>query len=324
MPYVSVVVSTRNRAAMLVDCLRTIMADRSPVPRELIVVDNASTDDTPEVVRAAGELRGDVPVRYLVEARLGLSHARNTGTDAARGQLILFTDDDILVEDGWAAAFARAFDDERVGGAGGRVLPSWPHEPPTWLRGPHAELLTLIDQGAEPRVLIPPDHPMGGNMAVRGDIARRLAPAFDTTLGHQGGLRVAQEEVAFMRRVGATHDIAYVPDAIVRHRVLPERIDLTYLRNAFFQLGVGLGRMERLENANLLSLPRRAIRATRSATTVSRIRVRNGRSERSGPETWSEMQAYCSAGRHFELLFGRLPALTERVARRISRPSVRQ
>ena len=90
-PLVSVVVPTRNRSRLLRQTLRSVLAQ--PVDLEVVVVDEGSTDDTGEVLEALDDPRVGV-VRH--ETPLGLSHARNAGIRATRGEVVGFVDDDDL------------------------------------------------------------------------------------------------------------------------------------------------------------------------------------------------------------------------------------
>ena len=97
----SIIIVTRNRAAQLADALRTVERVRVPagLDVEILVVDNASTDDTAQVARSFAS--GAIPVRCTVEPRNGQSFGRNCGIAQTRGELILFTDDDVRVPPGW-------------------------------------------------------------------------------------------------------------------------------------------------------------------------------------------------------------------------------
>jgi glycosyltransferase involved in cell wall biosynthesis len=306
----TIAICTRDRARLLEDCLVSILADRSHIEREVVVVDNASSDSTGAVVRRVAE-QASIPVRLVQERSVGHSHARNAAVAAAEGGLLLFTDDDVLVDDGWADALAAPFADAEVGAAAGRILPLWPATPPPWLDGPHATLLTLTDHGETSRRLGEGEHPVGANMAVRLDIAR--AQAFDPALGHRGHRRNGYDEIRFMNGLRARHAIAYAADAVVRHRIEAERMSLDWMRAAFFDLGVGLARSERSEGKALPSLPRRAVRAARVCRGTRSRRLENERTERRGPETWEELHGYMWSGKHAEMLLGRIPALVDRV-----------
>jgi cellulose synthase/poly-beta-1,6-N-acetylglucosamine synthase-like glycosyltransferase len=115
LPFVSVVVPVRNGAATIGDLLASLKAlDWPEERREIVIVDNGSTDDTAGRVRAAGLLP-------LVEPVAGAARARNTGAAAARGDLLVFTDADCVVSRGWLRGLTAPFADPGIGGVGGRT-----------------------------------------------------------------------------------------------------------------------------------------------------------------------------------------------------------
>ncbi len=115
---VSVVVCTYNRPQQLANCLRSLQ-QLSPQPHEILVVDNAP---------ASGETRLLVDqvagARYVAEPRLGLSAARNTGIRASTGEIVAFTDDDVLVDPGWIGWLQEGFRNSQVMSVTGLVLPA--------------------------------------------------------------------------------------------------------------------------------------------------------------------------------------------------------
>jgi GT2 family glycosyltransferase len=117
-PTVSVVVCTRDRAQDLGRCLASL-SRCTPAPAEIVVVDNAPSDDATKAV-----VRLHPNVRYLREPRAGLSHARNTGVRAASGTIVAFTDDDVEVSADWIARLAAPFADPEVACVTGIVLPA--------------------------------------------------------------------------------------------------------------------------------------------------------------------------------------------------------
>ena len=164
---ISVILSTRNRAHCLPDTLTTLAAQDCDAPFEVIVIDNASTDNTPTLI--AEWCRTDPRFRTAREPRLGLSRAKNAGIRMACAPLLLFTDDDMRVEPHWVEAyhnfFVRRKDDLVL--SGGPVVPI-PHDLgkwPDWLDEP-----ALADAGLlhhrEERVLRKCEYVWGGNMAV--------------------------------------------------------------------------------------------------------------------------------------------------------------
>src|SRR4051812_17583342 len=105
-PLISAVLCTWNRCDLLAGALAALTSQEDAPPHEIIVVNNASTDATREVVMRYAEAHPQV--RYIEEPRAGVSYARNPGLDAARGALIAFTDDDIRVDRHWIRSLAAA------------------------------------------------------------------------------------------------------------------------------------------------------------------------------------------------------------------------
>ena len=106
---ISVVIATRNRAKLLSATLEAVVSQEPPgQPFEVVVVDDASIDGTSGVVEALAR-RSAVPVVYLSEMKPGKSHALNAAIQRARGELLVFTDDDVIPSSGWLAAYVRAF-----------------------------------------------------------------------------------------------------------------------------------------------------------------------------------------------------------------------
>jgi glycosyltransferase involved in cell wall biosynthesis len=172
---ISVIISTRNRAAQLSRCLHHVGLIRTDTPWELVVVDNGSTDGTADVL---GEFarRGRSPLRIVSEPVEGLTHARNAGLRAARGEIVVFTDDDCYVRPDFIDEYRKVFDDPALGFAGGRIL----------LHDSTDYPLTIIESDAE-RIFplgrpVPCGIVQGANMAIRRR-ALEQAGGFDVRLG---------------------------------------------------------------------------------------------------------------------------------------------
>jgi glycosyltransferase involved in cell wall biosynthesis len=115
---VSVVICTRDRSEQLAECLCSLQ-NLSPAPYEVIVVDNAPiTDQTYQLV---SKMSG---IRYIEEPRPGLSVARNTGIRHSSGDIIAFTDDDVIVYPNWIAQLQQSFQHEKVMAVTGLVIPA--------------------------------------------------------------------------------------------------------------------------------------------------------------------------------------------------------
>lgn len=107
-PSVTVAVCTRGRATQLSACLSALAAlDYPPHLLDIVIVDNAPADDATRRV-----VNGFAAFRYVVEPAGGLDRARNRAIQAARGEIIAYTDDDVSVDPGWVRALAAAFVEE--------------------------------------------------------------------------------------------------------------------------------------------------------------------------------------------------------------------
>jgi GT2 family glycosyltransferase len=119
---ISIVVPTRNRAARL-RALLASLAGQEAAPFEVIVVDNASEDETlAAVADADAEAGAHIRAIHLPQA-MGPAIARNRGWRAARGRLVVFTDDDVVAPPGWLAAIAAAHERDPQAVVQGRTEP---------------------------------------------------------------------------------------------------------------------------------------------------------------------------------------------------------
>jgi len=231
----TIVVATYNRAGMLDECLGSLVRQEVPAPVawEILVVDNNSTDGTRDVV-AGWTGRAPIPVRYAFEPRQGKSHALNAGIAQARGAMLAFTDDDVVVPTEWVSTTIATLDRWKADVVGGRILPRWEHAPPSWLAA-NRELwgaLALNDFAGVHVHAVPymgPGHVWGANMACRRSVFDRIG-GFDTALGPIGALAYKHEDVDLVRRaVSAGLRVVYDPAIRVFHRVPRARMTWRYM-----------------------------------------------------------------------------------------------
>jgi glycosyltransferase involved in cell wall biosynthesis len=236
----SIVLCTYNRSTSLqitLDSLAQLVVTPH-ITWELVVVDNNSKDATAATVRKFAAEQA-FPVRYVFEERQGLSVARNTGIDNARGKYIIFTDDDVTFDGMWLARIAETFERWGCAGVGGRIVPVWNTDKPKWLAmtGPYkmGGAIVHFDLGDETKPL---EHPaFGANMAFRRDLFDRYG-GFRADLGRCGATLLSFEDSDFFGRLkeGGEH-LMYVPNAVVYHPVTPERLQRAYFRKWHFQVG---------------------------------------------------------------------------------------
>ncbi|MEO5960916.1 MAG: glycosyltransferase [Opitutaceae bacterium] len=229
---VTVAIPTYNRAAILRQTLAGIVAQHFPRAHyEILVIDNNSTDDTRAVV---AEFAAAQPApRYLHEPQQGLDHARNRAIAEARGEIILFGDDDILVAPDWIAQMAApllADAAHRIGAVGGEVIPVFPDGLPDWVREWHAPLAFRPDLGP-----LPARHsPMGANLAFPKRVFAQLGP-FHTALDRAAGNYFSGGDSEMIRRVRAAGlEVWFAPAAAVQHQMPASRTTFRYAaRHAF-------------------------------------------------------------------------------------------
>ncbi len=222
-PFVSVIVTARNEGEAMGDCLASLTRLDYPADRhELLVVDNASTDGTDEIIRA-------FPVTYLFEPRLGVCWARNRGIDASRGEVLAFTDPDCVVSTGWLRGLARPFRDSGVGAVAGGIMPY----PPGTLPELHASRRRSHTQE---RSLAHPVRPyaMTPNVAFRREVFDRVGQ-FDTRFPG-GGWEDA--DLSWRLQAETSFVIEHAPDAVVLHRY---RDTYTKFFVQQYRYGFGLG-----------------------------------------------------------------------------------
>ena len=142
----SVVVPTRNRADSLRRLLGTLLAQQAEGIRyEVLVVDNDSSDATRTIVEECAA--ADSRVRYFMEPRPGVSHARNTGVVSSAAPIIAFVDDDVEARADWLMTLKRAFDEHPDADCiGGRVRPVWTTPRPAWLTSSHVGAIAVQDR----------------------------------------------------------------------------------------------------------------------------------------------------------------------------------
>jgi glycosyltransferase involved in cell wall biosynthesis len=259
---ISVVIATRDRAPLLEATLKALCDQQSPgCPFEILVVDNGSIDATASVVAEAAR-RSSVPVIYLTEEKSGKSHALNTAVAPARGDLLAFTDDDVLPSAGWLAAFAQVFAETGADYAAGRILPLWEAPPPRWLT-PSLHGVLAIPDGGTRRLTLRGTHdqvmPIGANMAIRRHVLDSVG-GWNPELGKlKNTLRTGEDHEFALRLVAAGFAGVYEPEACVLHRVPADRLRLGYFARWCYgngQMAAGLEQDYPSTAHYLLSVPR--------------------------------------------------------------------
>jgi glycosyltransferase involved in cell wall biosynthesis len=254
---ISLVICTYNRSGSLRRTLEHVRKMEVPegISWELLVVDNNSKDDTAAVVESFRNAAG-IRCRYLMEKNQGLSFARNLGIRHASGEIVVFTDDDVLVDRHWLKNIRDAFGrDDDVACVGGKILPFWEVPPPAWVKGELLNILALCDLGAEEKRLSE-IRIWGANLSFRASILRKYG-GFDTEFGHKGGKLYGGEETRYLQElINGGEKILYCPDVLVHHCIPEFRLRKRYFRKWYFDKGefhaLMLGKYEK---RNIMGIP---------------------------------------------------------------------
>jgi glucosyl-dolichyl phosphate glucuronosyltransferase len=254
---ISVIVPTFNRSNMLRDCIESLLNQTlDPSLYEVIVVDNNSKDATKETVNEYTGLER-YNVRYVLEPRPGAHYARNTGAKSAHAAILAFTDDDAVCHERWLEAFLRAYDDEEIGCAGGKIIVKWDKDPPAWVSSYHS--FGQVDEttsrwpdrplGSTLRILQPEEEILilGGNCSIRKSIFFELGGFGEDQVGE---VRAGEAETGLWikaRKKGIK--IAWVPDAIVWHvQLVSKNATLSDVKRRYANWGAGSTCVSYLEN----------------------------------------------------------------------------
>jgi ADP-heptose:LPS heptosyltransferase/GT2 family glycosyltransferase/O-antigen/teichoic acid export membrane protein/thymidylate kinase len=247
-PLVSVVIPTHNRPKQVVALVHSVLAsDYPPAQYEIIVVDNTPADnDLAQIIRA--HFPDSSQVRYLREDRAGSAHARNRGLACARGEIVVFADDDELVDEHWLTQMVKGFEaSEDVACVTGLIIPM---ESETHAQGWFEQFGGYCKQQCARRLFNLTDHraptPLypyslgvfgaGGSMAFRRSTLLELG-GFDPALGPATPTLGGEDIDAMLRVILEGYSLLYEPAAIVRH---PPYREYSQLRRQIQGYGTGL------------------------------------------------------------------------------------
>jgi len=275
----SIILCTRNRAASLRETIAALATVRLPSEQttELLIVDNASTDDTAAV--AAGASVPGMEVRVVHEPAPGHARARNAALAAARGRVLLFTDDDVRPPPDWLEGMTRPILDGMADAMAGGVRLA-PHLERPWLEQVHRTWLaeTVFLDRTQPQEMV------GANMAF-GRHVLDVVPAFDPELG-LGAYGQGEDSLFSWQLVRAGFRLRGALDLAVEHHLDPGRL----LRASFGHAALRRGRVlayqrHHWEHLTVPHLWRKRLRAALTLT-ARRARAPGSRRKDEGMPAW--------------------------------------
>ena len=260
----TVLLSTRNRARLLQDVLESFcQLEPPPGGWKLVVVDNGSTDQTPQVIAS---FSSRLPLHSFAEPRLGKNFALNSGLRFIEGDLTVLTDDDVFPHPEWLVELRRSADTlPAYSMFGGAILPRWEAPPKPWLEWVDQRVVYSLTDPSLQEGQILPYLIFGPNMVLRAAIFRS-GISFDSSIGPCGATYPMGSETELLMRLGREgHNAWHVPGAVVEHFIRKEQLDKAWALRRAISFGRGQYRLLAGEPATYAKLwmgtPRHLVRA---------------------------------------------------------------
>ena len=238
---ITLIICTCNRAEQLSKLF--VNLEKLIIPAgiswEIIIVDNASQDETSDIIHQAVAHK-QIPIIALYEPVKGKSRALNLALNHARGQLLVFTDDDLDFTPEWIAVYyAASLTYPQVDGFLGRVLPLWENaKQPRWCEGqvspsPIDGIINRTDHGEKEFFLKEGMSPGGCNAALRKKAVSKMGK-FREDMGPGTKFPFAEDTEFFKRLYSSGGKYLYLPDALVYHRNVSHRMTRKYFLKWIF------------------------------------------------------------------------------------------
>ena len=235
---ISIIICTYNRGLILQDTINSFY--EMVIPKgmlfELLVIDNNSSDNTKNVVKR--QQSSHTTLRYFFEATPGLSHARNRGIKEASGNIIAFVDDDVYFTSQWLFQLDLTFNDTATDCFGGRSEPVFEQGDPKWLTNKIKPIYGSTNSGETKKEMLFPEHPFGLNMAFQKHVFEKVG-GFNPRLGRIGSNLLSNEEADIFYRISqAGLKTSYNPDALLYHRIPPDRTRTEWVLERYYWQGI--------------------------------------------------------------------------------------
>lgn len=232
LPYVTIAIPTYNRESWLKQTLTGLTKQDYPADRlEILIIDNNSPDQTQQLVNSFAH--APHPPRHILETQQGANYARNRALEEARGEIIVYGDDDILMQSTWLRELMQPFirdEAKHIGAVAGEVVPVFPDGCPDWVRSFHGPQAFRVDMGPTSAKQVP----MSANLAFRRE-ALRDQGGWDTNVGRKGKRVFGGEENGPIRRLRqAGLEVWFAPVATVDHQMPAGRTTLSYMKRHAF------------------------------------------------------------------------------------------
>ena len=237
----SVIICTYNRDKYIYNVLKSLAENTLPRDRyEIVLVDNNCTDNTRGECDRFVKDFPDVVFRYFVETNQGLSHARNRGIKESAGDILVYVDDDALVNKEYLRTYADFFEQNpEIEAAGGPIIPQYETEEPAWMSHFTKALITGYKYLGDKEKEFPKnDYPGGGNAAYRACVFEKIG-LFNVELGRKGDSLVgAEEKDIFDKMTQLGMRFFYLPNAILYHLIPEKKLSKDYFDRLTYSIGI--------------------------------------------------------------------------------------
>lgn len=248
--FASVIMCTYNRDKYIYNVLKSIADNKiSKDKYEIVLVNNNSNDNTEAECNRFTADYPDVKFRYFIERNQGLSYARNRGIQESNGDLLVYVDDDALINDEYLQTYISFFDQHpEIDAAGGPILPKYETEEPSWMSTFTRQLITgKLYLGDNIREFPSQSFPGGGNAAYRKSVFDKVG-LFNVELGRKGDSLIgAEEKDIFDKMTTLGMRFFYLPNAILYHLIPEKKLTKEY----FDKLTYSIGKSERIRTKNI-------------------------------------------------------------------------
>lgn len=236
----SVILCTYNRERYIYNVLQSIAAGGFG-DYEIVLVNNNSTDDTESECQRFAKDHPEVAMRYCVEKQQGLSYARNRGIMESQGEVLVYVDDDAVVNREYLQTYADFFNrNKEAVAAGGPITPRYDGcEEPSWMSHYTRQLVTgELNLGTREREFPKGAFPGGGNAAYRKSVFNEVG-LFNVELGRKGNSLIgAEEKDLFDKMTSRGMKFYYLPNAILYHLIPPKKLTQDYFDRLTYGIGV--------------------------------------------------------------------------------------
>ena len=238
---ITIIICTYNREKYIGPLLESIAKNDYPKnDYEILLVDNNCTDNTRAVYQSFSDTHKDINFRYVVEPEQGLSAARNKGIKESKGDIIIYVDDDALVDSNYISSYAdHLANNPNTMAAGGPIEPLYETEEPKWMSPYTKALLTAwMNYGTKVCEYPKGRYPGGGNAAYRKVVFDKVG-LFNTELGRKGTALLASEEKDIFDKMHALGmQVKYLPTPVLHYIIPQAKLEKPYFERLTRQIGI--------------------------------------------------------------------------------------